>query len=117
MKQQKWVAVYYDDNPNGSFDFGKILAVDENTVLLYSLSPNGEYDGYELHQTSSVVRVETDSQYVDKMMKLQSDHLPKPFVIPDSCDDPVSEVLTGISCDTIAVRRIQKLSQINSGNI
>lgn len=64
------------DNPS-SFCYGRILAVDEDYVALYLISPEGAYDGILVKETGSVQRIESGGQYDAKMKKLmQGEQLP-----------------------------------------
>lgn len=65
----KYVAIYHDDS-NGNFAFGRVLAVNEEFIAVYSISKNAEYNGIVISRTESVIRIETDNQYIEKMKKL-----------------------------------------------
>lgn len=91
---QEWACIYYEDNPDGAFNFGKIAAVDEDLILIYSITPQGEYDGYHIESTDAVVRVDTDNRYIEKMSRILSKELPEMIALPDEYDD-LMEVIFG----------------------
>ena len=64
------VAVYTDLNNTTKFEVGYIVDFDENYYILKRVSPQGEDDGYLLGKTKYIYRVELDTLYLKKMLKL-----------------------------------------------
>ena len=62
--------IYANYNDTGKFHFGKIVAVNESEVAIQTVTPDGEMDGIVVIGIDCINRVETNSQYVEKMKKL-----------------------------------------------
>lgn len=68
----QYVSVYHDETRNSSFEFGHILCVDDLNVALLSLSLDGKYDGIVVFPIDEIIRIETETQYAEKMARLQA---------------------------------------------
>lgn len=66
----KSASIYTDCNSTNRFDFGKVIAVNENDIAIHMISPDGEDDGITVMHVDNIFRVETDGQYAEKMKKL-----------------------------------------------
>ncbi len=77
----KKAGIYTDEQEPSRFIYGKVLAVDENWVVLQLASPDGAYDGVVVMDTGCVFRIETDGKYGRRMEKLCSDGS-----FPDFCE-------------------------------
>lgn len=71
--EEKFVSIYTNYADSDRFCYGKILSVNEEEILLYLISPNGEYDGLSVRNTNDVFRVEYGGEYEKKMLSLISD--------------------------------------------
>ncbi len=69
-KDGNLIAIYTNRSYYDKFSVGYILAVTEENILIQSLSPRGEFDGYSVIKTDSVYRLETDEMYLDKIRRL-----------------------------------------------
>lgn len=86
--QNKKVSLYGNTANTSSFMFGSVISVSESKVLLYLLSPSGDFDGFLLKNIEDIYRVEFDDQYSKKMQRLiKSDALP-PYPNKLICDTP-----------------------------
>lgn len=72
-EQEEFVSLYTNKMDTTKFMWGKILSVNENQVMIQSISPNGEQDGIQTKLLDSVIRIEIYSQYAEKMKKLLRD--------------------------------------------
>jgi len=74
LATSKEYALFYS-NPQqpDKFKFGYILAVNEKEIALHEISPDGKFDGVIVMESERIFRVEKNSRYGDKMMKLYSD--------------------------------------------
>lgn len=70
QKNGKFISIYTDKNDTSRFIFGKILSVTNDHVLIYTLAPNGSYDGVVVKEVNSIIRIEAGDRYSEKMMKL-----------------------------------------------
>lgn len=68
--QNKTVSLYGNTANTSSFIFGSVISVSESQVLLYLISPSGDFDGFLLESIDNIYRVEIDDQYSEKMHKL-----------------------------------------------
>lgn len=84
-KENKFVSIYSNCADTERFIYGKILYVNEEEVLIYMVSPNGNFDGLLVIQTTSVFRLEYGGDYEKKMELLVSQYeLPVfDFVVDD----------------------------------
>lgn len=67
---KEMACIYADSNDTSKFHFGTIIAVLENEVAIQMISPDGENDGIIVIGINNINRIETNSQYVEKMKKL-----------------------------------------------
>lgn len=70
LKNEKFVSVYTNAQDTLKFIFGRILCVNDDYIVIYMISPNGEYDGVIVKETEDVIRLEMDDQYSRKMKML-----------------------------------------------
>ncbi|MDD7314166.1 MAG: hypothetical protein PUH11_00360 [Bacilli bacterium] len=69
-KNKKLIGIYTDSiNPN-SFSVGYILHADENSYILYNISPYGKFDGYSCELVEDIIKIEEDSKYLNNIQKL-----------------------------------------------
>ena len=84
--EKKYVSVYdYEDS--SKFSYGRFLEVNDNEYALAMVSPKGEYDGIRLGPTDTIMRVETDGLYSEKMALLiqaRAPKLPTPSIHPEN---------------------------------
>lgn len=90
---QELACIYSNHNTAGNFNVGRIAAVDEDFTLIYSITTNGGFDGYYIQDTESIVRVDTNNRYLEKIKKMLAKDLPAPIEIPDEYDDLVRVLL------------------------
>lgn len=82
---KKLSSLYTDYRETNKFDFGWVLQVNDNEIAIQSLSPDGDDDGITVMNVENIFRVETDTDYCSKMIKLCSDKtLPKYNISIDS---------------------------------
>lgn len=72
-EQEEFVSLYTNEMDTTKFMWGKILSVNENQVMIKSISPNGKPDGIQTKLLDSVIRIEICGQYAEKMKKLLRD--------------------------------------------
>ncbi len=90
---QELACIYREDNPSDAFNVGRVVAVDEDFTLIYSITPKGEYDGYYLQETDSIVRVDTNNRYLERIKKFMPKAMPAAIEVPDEYDDLVRVLL------------------------
>lgn len=110
-KQGKNASIYTNMHDTNKFYYGRILAVNENEVLVYMFSKNGIFDGIMLKPISAVFRIEIDGQYETKMQKLISYSSPVPF------DEELNPLNLKDSLLQIALKtqKIVSIELLNSG--
>lgn len=64
------ISLYTDINNTTKFEVGYIADFNEDDFILERISPEGKYDGYLFGKTQSIYRVELDSIYLNKILKL-----------------------------------------------
>lgn len=69
-KDRKNVCIYFSSDDTTKFIYGQILAVNENYIAIYMISPDGCSDGILLKKTDTIIRVELEGQYSKKMEML-----------------------------------------------
>ena len=67
---KEMACIYTNYNDTSKFHFGTIIAVNEEEIAIQTISPDGENDGIVVIGTDYINRVETNSQYIEKMKKL-----------------------------------------------
>ena len=71
LKAKNTLCEIYDDiNDNESYYLGYILAYDENTVLIESVSTNGTHDGYYCLLIEDIFEIRKDTNYIKNCLKL-----------------------------------------------
>lgn len=70
MKESGQISVYANINDTSKFLYGKILCADEDWFSLYMVSCDGTFDGIIVKPIESIIKIETDGQYDEKMKKL-----------------------------------------------
>ncbi len=63
--RDKPICVYTDSSTK--FDFGRVLAFDEDFMALYSITPRGVFDGISVIPIDDITRIEAENQYCAKM--------------------------------------------------
>lgn len=71
--KRKFVSIYTNSADSDRFCYGKVLSVNEEEILLYLISPDGEYDGLSVKNTNSIFRVEYGGEYERKMLSLMTE--------------------------------------------
>lgn len=71
-KEKKLVSIYNDMQRADRFGVGYVAALNEEEVLLKSISPNGEYDGYMWLRMEDIFKFGTDGRYEKKILELYS---------------------------------------------
>lgn len=66
-KSRELICLYNDRNNFAKFRFGKILFIDENDMIFYEISRDGNFDGLTLFPVDDVYRIEKDGQYNKRM--------------------------------------------------
>lgn len=69
-KNRKLIGIYTDDTNPRLFSVGYILHVDENSYILYNISPYGKFDGYSCELIENIIKIEEDSKYLNNIKKL-----------------------------------------------
>lgn len=69
-EQKKNVAIYTNIHNTSKFIFGRILAVNEDDIVIDMISPDGKFDGILATKIDKIYRIELDGQYAEKMKKL-----------------------------------------------
>ncbi len=110
-KKMNFVSIYSNFDDTEKFIYGKVLCVNEDEVLIYMLSPNGDYDGILVQQTADIFRVEYGGDYERKMKALSSD-----YDLPNF-DCPVDESDIGFSIlkNAFDTKEIVSIELLNSG--
>lgn len=78
-KEGTFGSFYTSPERPSQFKYGCILAVNDDELLMLEISPEGNFDGLSLLDTSLVYRVEVDAQY-HKRMELLTKPFKKPVV-------------------------------------
>lgn len=71
-EEEKFVSIYTNLNDTSRFIFGKILGLDDDFFAIYSVSPDGEFDGIIVKEIKTILRLELNTQYCKKMESLIS---------------------------------------------
>lgn len=72
--ENKFVSIYSNCADTEKFIYGKILYVNEEEVLIYMVSPNGDFDGLLVMPITRVFRLEYGGDYEAKMKLLMSQY-------------------------------------------
>lgn len=72
MKENKLLAVYRQLNKD-SFSVGKLIAYNEDFLLLNSFTEDGRDDGLLVYKNEYIVKVEIDTEYLLNLKKLLED--------------------------------------------
>lgn len=89
----QYVSVYHDESNSSTFEFGCILSVDDSFIAMLSLSLDGTYDGIVVFPITEIVRIEVETQYAEKMAKLQGTQASQMWIPALEGDDLLSSVL------------------------
>ena len=65
--RQELVRIYADRTDFDNSLIGFIQEIDDDDFLLKSISPKGLYDGFVVKKLDSIVRIETDSAYIQRI--------------------------------------------------
>lgn len=66
-KNKEMICVYSDETDTESFATGYVVGVSDDDIILYHLTPNGNYDGYLLLPINKVFLIEHDTKYSNKI--------------------------------------------------
>ena len=95
------LAEVYCGSDFDTFSAGTVLAYDEKWILLSSVAPSGEPDGYICRMTGSISKISVDTIYLNQLKKM-IDQTPDPdFVIPTG-----SDIFLSILDDLISQKKI-----------
>jgi len=112
MASQVFAALYSNFSDTTSFIYGKIIAVNEQHLLIYMISPDGNFDGFLMKKVDDIFRIETGGQYSRKMSRLISeDATTHSSDIILSTDDIPSSLLTASK----TMQQVVAIEQMNSG--
>lgn len=75
-----WVSVYTNIYDCEKFAFGRIICVGESFFAMATLALNGDNDGIAVLLTKDVFRIETDSKYGQKMVRLHQPFRSQPWL-------------------------------------
>lgn len=112
MTSQVFAALYSNFNDTTSFVYGKIIAVNEHHLLIYMISPDGNFDGFLMKKVEDIFRIETGGQYFQKMSRLISEDATAHISdIALRADDIPSSLLTASK----AMQQVVAIEQMDSG--
>lgn len=92
-QEKQWAAVYCNHENLDSFLFGRILYSNDVHTVMLSTTQNGAYEGLVLRETDSIFRVETDSQYNQKMLRIMQPGILSEWIPVLSGDDLILSLL------------------------
>lgn len=69
----KWAGIYTNIDETDKFNYGMVIAVGHDDFAIYEISPDGKYDGVVAKKISSVIKIETDSEYIREMLEKTPD--------------------------------------------
>lgn len=90
--KEELLEIYFRDDSN--FNVGRVLAVDDDFVLLYLVSKYGRDEGLLLCSLESVVSVQVDTRYLKKTRRL-SERYPQRQQFPEAKGDDLLKSLLG----------------------
>lgn len=93
LAESRDLACIYRADDLAGFSVGWIAAADGDFTLIYSVTPEGRYDGYSIQETESIRRVDTNSRYLESIRRLLDSHLPPIMTVPDGSGDLVRVLL------------------------
>lgn len=110
--ESKEMALFYRNYEEPDrFRFGMVLAVNEKEIALQLISSDGEDDGILVGDVEKIFKVETNSQYFEKMIKLCGD-----AVVSDLCgkidENNILKSMLEIACET---KELISLELVGSG--
>lgn len=70
QETKKLVSIYMDSEKTNSFSVGYILNIEDDKLIIAHISPEGFYDGYSGTFISNIFRMDTESQYINKIFQL-----------------------------------------------
>lgn len=85
------VCVYTDSSTK--FSFGRVLAFDEDFMALYSITPNGVYDGVSVIPIDDVTKIEAENQYCAKMKAITDEAEYTRFPYTLGSEDVLKQIL------------------------
>lgn len=108
---QKYASIYTNWDDTSLFIYGKIIYVNNSHIVIYSISPGGEFDGILTKELCEIIRIEVDGQYSNAMQKIiKEKYLPK-IRLKIINDDAISSVLQY----AVNTAEIISVELINSG--
>ncbi|WP_238882330.1 hypothetical protein [Clostridium sp. YIM B02551] len=92
-KNKKAASFYTDENNTSKFLFGYIVDYNDDFFIVAMISPDGQYDGFVLREISSIVRINVDGKYENKILELAKHNkiIHEKFTLQD--DNFISEFL------------------------
>ncbi len=69
-RQKKLTSIYSEVDITNKFSVGYVVGVNEKHLILASVTPTGEYDGFLLKELDSIIKISTGGVYIDKLLKL-----------------------------------------------
>lgn len=111
-EQEEFVSLYTNEMDTTKFMWGKILSVNENQVMIQSISPNGEPDGIQTKLLDSVIRIEICGQYTEKMKKLLRDSTEYNNSVLHKINENLFEVTLNYA---LQYNKITSIELLNSG--
>lgn len=73
IAEKRNVCIYTDFNDTSKFLYGRFLCANEYYFVVYMFSCDGDFDGILVKTTDSIIRLEFDGQYEEKMQLLSSE--------------------------------------------
>lgn len=69
-EKELYASIYADFDDANSFFFGKVSLLSDDYLIIESYSPNGQDGGFALIEVKSVYKIEINTKYSQKMMRL-----------------------------------------------
>ncbi|MFA6808845.1 MAG: hypothetical protein WCR27_07615 [Eubacteriales bacterium] len=73
-KDRKIASFYTNENNTSKFIVGSVVDFNDDYFIISMISPQGLNDGLVLKETSSIIRINTDSMYENKILALANYH-------------------------------------------
>lgn len=83
----KWAGIYTNIDETDKFNYGMVIAVGLDDFAIYEISPDGKYDGVVAKKISSVIKIETDSEYIREMLEKTPDSELRLFDMPSDAEN------------------------------
>lgn len=75
LKKNKIIASFYtNENDLSKFSVGYVVDFNDDYIVFALVSPEGLNDGFALKETSSIIRINIDGKYENKILKLLKYH-------------------------------------------